>query len=70
VRRLLARRPSHAAGDQLPRRVLSPDLDRLARWDLHPERVVTDRFALADAATAYATADSDADGKVAITWPG
>jgi hypothetical protein len=24
-------------------------LDRLARWDLHPDRVVTDRFALADA---------------------
>jgi threonine dehydrogenase-like Zn-dependent dehydrogenase len=44
-------------------------LERLARWDLHPERVVTDRFALADAGSAYATADTGADGKVAITWP-
>jgi threonine dehydrogenase-like Zn-dependent dehydrogenase len=44
-------------------------LDRLARWDLHPDRVVTDRFALADAARAYAAADAGADGKVAITWP-
>jgi threonine dehydrogenase-like Zn-dependent dehydrogenase len=44
-------------------------LERLARWDLHPERVVTDRFALSDAGSAYATADTGADGKVAITWP-
>ena len=43
-------------------------LDRLTRWDLHPEQVVTDRFALADAASAYLTADAGAQGKVAITW--
>jgi 2-desacetyl-2-hydroxyethyl bacteriochlorophyllide A dehydrogenase len=42
-------------------------LERLARWDLHPDRVVTDRFPLADAAAAYAAADTGAIGKVAIT---
>jgi threonine dehydrogenase-like Zn-dependent dehydrogenase len=41
-------------------------LDRLVRWDLHPERVVTDTFALADAASAYALADIGAEGKVGI----
>jgi threonine dehydrogenase-like Zn-dependent dehydrogenase len=41
-------------------------LERLARWDLHPERVVTDRFALADAARAYEVADGGARGKVGI----
>jgi len=43
------------------------DLLRLLdRWGLHPERVVTDRFGLADAALAYRTADSGARGKVGI----
>ncbi|CAA9268390.1 MAG: Hypothetical zinc-type alcohol dehydrogenase-like protein YphC [uncultured Actinomycetospora sp.] len=41
-------------------------LERLARWDLHPERVVTDRFALADAGRAYEVADAGAGGKVGI----
>jgi threonine dehydrogenase-like Zn-dependent dehydrogenase len=41
-------------------------LERLVRWDLHPERVVTDRFALADAARAYEVADAGARGKVGI----
>ncbi|WP_243417882.1 zinc-dependent alcohol dehydrogenase family protein [Actinomycetospora cinnamomea] len=41
-------------------------LERLARWDLHPERVVTDRFPLAEAGRAYEVADSGAGGKVAI----
>ena len=41
-------------------------LERLARWDLHPERVVTDRFALADAARAYEVADAGSRGKVGI----
>ncbi|MDD7967311.1 zinc-dependent alcohol dehydrogenase family protein [Actinomycetospora lemnae] len=41
-------------------------LERLARWDLHPERVVTDRFALDDAARAYEVADVGAGGKVGI----
>jgi 2-desacetyl-2-hydroxyethyl bacteriochlorophyllide A dehydrogenase len=41
-------------------------MELLVRWDLHPDRTVTDRFALADAAEAYATADAGAGGKVAI----
>jgi threonine dehydrogenase-like Zn-dependent dehydrogenase len=41
-------------------------LERLVRWDLHPERIVTARFPLSEAAQAYATADAGADGKVAI----
>jgi threonine dehydrogenase-like Zn-dependent dehydrogenase len=38
----------------------------LDRWGLHPERVVTDRFGLHDAALAYRVADSGARGKVGI----
>ena len=38
----------------------------LVRWDLHPDRTVTDRFPLDEAASAYATADVGAGGKVAI----
>ena len=38
----------------------------LARWDLHPDRTVTDRFPLEEAAAAYTTADSGSGGKVAI----
>jgi threonine dehydrogenase-like Zn-dependent dehydrogenase len=41
-------------------------VERLVRWGLHPERTVTDRFALHDAATAYATADAGRSGKVAV----
>ncbi|HWI04246.1 MAG TPA: zinc-binding dehydrogenase [Acidimicrobiales bacterium] len=41
-------------------------MELLVRWDLHPDRTVTDRFALEDAAAAYATADAGAGGKVAI----
>jgi threonine dehydrogenase-like Zn-dependent dehydrogenase len=41
-------------------------MELLVRWDLHPDRTVTDRFALEDAAAAYAKADSGAGGKVAI----
>ncbi len=43
-------------------------LDRLARWDLHPAAVVTDRFPVAEAGAAYATADAGAGGKIAVTW--
>lgn len=41
-------------------------VELLVRWDLHPDRTVTDRFPLGEAATAYATADSGAGGKVAL----
>ena len=44
-------------------------LDRLDRWGLHPETVVTDRFPLAEAEKAYAVADGGAGGKVGIVWP-
>lgn len=40
--------------------------ERLARWDLHPERIVTDRFGLEEAAQAYAVADEALSGKVGI----
>ena len=43
-------------------------LDRLERWGLHPEIVVTDRFALAEAEKAYRVADSGVGGKVGIVW--
>ena len=41
-------------------------LELLVRWDLHPDVVVTSRFELADAATAYATADRRDGGKVVL----
>ncbi|MFP5319378.1 MAG: zinc-dependent alcohol dehydrogenase family protein [Acidimicrobiia bacterium] len=41
-------------------------MERLVRWDLHPEVVVSDRFPLEQAADAYAAADGGTGGKVAI----
>jgi threonine dehydrogenase-like Zn-dependent dehydrogenase len=41
-------------------------VERLVRWDLHPARTVTHRYPLTEAATAYATADAGAGGKVAL----
>ena len=38
----------------------------LVRWDLHPGRTVSHRSPLDQAAAAYATADTGADGKVAL----
>ena len=43
-------------------------LERLVRWDLHPERLVTATFALEDAAEAYRTADAATGGKVGVVW--
>ncbi len=43
-------------------------LDRLVRWQLRPERVVTDRFPIEQAAEAYRVADGGAAGKVAIVF--
>jgi threonine dehydrogenase-like Zn-dependent dehydrogenase len=43
-------------------------LGRLDTWDLHPEQIVTHRFALADAAAAYEVADRGSMGKVCIVW--
>jgi threonine dehydrogenase-like Zn-dependent dehydrogenase len=41
-------------------------LEHLARWGLHPERTVTDRFPLSAAAKAYQVADEATGGKVCI----
>ncbi len=41
-------------------------LDRLDRWGLHPESLVTDRFPLAEAAAAYELADRGVAGKVCL----
>ena len=41
-------------------------VEHLVRWDLHPERTVTDRFPLEQAGEAYATADAGSGGKVAV----
>ncbi len=43
-------------------------LDRLDRWGLHPEAVVTERHRLADVQTAYAVADRGEGGKVGVVW--
>jgi threonine dehydrogenase-like Zn-dependent dehydrogenase len=41
-------------------------LERLVRWGLHPEVLVTHRFGLDEAAEAYRVADSGVAGKVAL----
>jgi len=38
----------------------------LARWDLHPQVTVTDRFPLAETGLAYAASDAGTGGKVAV----
>ncbi|MBV9848598.1 MAG: zinc-binding dehydrogenase [Armatimonadetes bacterium] len=43
-------------------------VERLSRWDLHPERTVTDRFPLSQAAEAYQVADQGQSGKVCIVF--
>ena len=43
-------------------------LEALVRWGVRPERVVTDRFSLAQAAEAYRLADAGTAGKVAIVF--
>jgi threonine dehydrogenase-like Zn-dependent dehydrogenase len=45
---------------------MSELLDRLAAWELHPEQIVTHRFALAEAAAAYEAADHGSMGKVCL----
>lgn len=43
-------------------------VERLPRWNMHPEVTVTHRFPLDRAADAYATMDGGASGKVAIVF--
>jgi threonine dehydrogenase-like Zn-dependent dehydrogenase len=47
---------------------MSELVERLSRWDLHPEATVTHRFPLAEAAKAYNVADEGQSGKVAIIF--
>jgi threonine dehydrogenase-like Zn-dependent dehydrogenase len=44
-------------------------LVNLVRWDLHPQVLVTDTFAIHEAVRAYEVADAAAGGKVGIVWP-
>lgn len=41
-------------------------VERLVRWNLHPEEIITHRFALDDAAAAYALMAAGRCGKVAV----
>ena len=43
-------------------------LEHLVRWNLHPETVVTHRFALDQADEAYRVADQGLGGKVCIVF--
>ena len=43
-------------------------LENRDRWGLHPDRVVTATFPLAEAGRAYQVADAGAGGKVGIVW--
>lgn len=43
-------------------------LERLSRWEIHPDKVVTHRFPIEKAAEAYDTADKGIGGKVAIVF--
>jgi threonine dehydrogenase-like Zn-dependent dehydrogenase len=45
-------------------------IERLVRWEIHPDRIVTHRFPLERASEAYRVADGGASGKVAITFQG
>jgi threonine dehydrogenase-like Zn-dependent dehydrogenase len=47
---------------------MSELVERLSRWDLHPDQTVTHRFALAEAADAYRVAAEGQSGKVVITF--
>jgi threonine dehydrogenase-like Zn-dependent dehydrogenase len=44
-------------------------LGHLARWRVHPEAIVTDRFGIDQADRAYALADNGTSGKVCIVFP-
>lgn len=43
-------------------------VERLVRWELHPETLTTHRFPLGKADEAYATMDAGHCGKVAVVW--
>lgn len=43
-------------------------VELLARWKLHPDVLVTHRYRLKDAATAYGLFNAGKTGKVAFVW--
>jgi len=43
-------------------------VEKLVRWDLHPEQLVTNTFSLDEAKEAYETFDAGSPGKVAIVF--
>ena len=43
-------------------------VERIVRWEIHPEDLVTDRFPLEKAAEAYALMASGKSGKVAVVF--
>ena len=43
-------------------------VERLVRWNIHPEELITHEFALSQAAEAYALMASGECGKVAVTF--
>jgi len=44
-------------------------VEKLSRWNIHPDKTVTDTFRLEDAEEAYKLMDEGKCGKVVITWP-
>jgi len=44
-------------------------VERLVRWNIHPERIVTHRFSLDESAEAFRLMDEGKCGKVAVVWP-
>jgi threonine dehydrogenase-like Zn-dependent dehydrogenase len=47
---------------------MSQLLANLVRWDVRPERTVTNRFSLAEAGEAYKLADAGTAGKVSVVF--
>ena len=45
-------------------------VERLVRWNIHPDQLITHRFALEDAGEAYALMASGHCGKVAVVFDG
>jgi threonine dehydrogenase-like Zn-dependent dehydrogenase len=43
-------------------------VERLSRWEIHPEKTVTHRFTLDQAGEAYDVADKGQSGKVTIVY--
>jgi threonine dehydrogenase-like Zn-dependent dehydrogenase len=43
-------------------------VERMVRWDMHPEATVTHRFPLEKAQDAYRVMNEGKCGKVAVVW--